>query len=391
MSERKQNCSYDVPRAHGLRRAGLSAGLKQTLRGFLACAGLSALLATSVCAHSLTNINDTGQNICSFQGQSIHPVRERERASVICPEGHGVALVSEGHVTQHSGTFSAYAAEVLSAVGAVLVWLMSQLGHVLPSTGVYQDGGKILIIVSELLGAYVLLRLFLKYRRWRKCHRAMAAGKKLISSLAERLQIRRKQLVYQNIYGTTIYDKWEREKKEFMQREMLNCLRERGYEAYFERVSDGLSQYIDKVAFDESTPVVAEVKKPTSPDVYSPDMDPFDYERYCGLILRQAGWEAIVTSESGDQGADIVATRGRLRLVVQCKLYSRPVGNDAVQQVVAARQHYGARFGAVVSNASYTTAAQQLARTNKVSLLHHDELLQYVRRLERAKVTRLRQ
>nr|WP_272931012.1 restriction endonuclease [Acetobacter indonesiensis] len=119
-------------------------------------------------------------------------------------------------------------------------------------------------------------------------------------------------------------------------------------------------------------------------------MDPFDYERYCAKLLRKEGWEALVTSECGDQGADVIASKNGLRVVLQCKLYSKAVGNDAVQQVAAARHHYSARLAAVVSNAPYTIPAQQLARTNKVFLLHHDELPDFVRRLEKSARSYLR-
>ncbi|MFT9460005.1 MAG: restriction endonuclease [Acetobacter orientalis] len=237
------------------------------------------------------------------------------------------------------------------------------------------------------VGLYVALKLLLAYRRRRAFKGAVQAGKQLILSLADRLQIRRKQLVFQNAYGTTIYDKWEREKTAFMQREMLTHLSEQGYEAYFERATPTLLAYLDQVAFD--TPSAPE-QKLSNPDVYSPDMDPFDYERYCARLLRQMGWEAIATSECGDQGADVVASRGNTRIILQCKLYTKAVGNDAVQQVSAARQHYGARFAAVVSNAPYTIPAQQLAKTNKVFLLHHDELQRFIRRVEKSPTFRLR-
>ena len=65
--------------------------------------------------------------------------------------------------------------------------------------------------------------------------------------------------------------------------------------------------------------------------------------------------------------------RGRT-LVVQCKLYRKPVGNTAVQEVAAARLHQRADMAAVVSNAPFTPAARQLARTTGVHLLHHEQL-----------------
>ena len=56
-----------------------------------------------------------------------------------------------------------------------------------------------------------------------------------------------------------------------------------------------------------------------------------------------------------------------MSVVLQCKLYARPVGNKAVQEVAAARTFYDAGFAAVVSNADYTEAARRLARRNETS------------------------
>jgi len=55
-------------------------------------------------------------------------------------------------------------------------------------------------------------------------------------------------------------------------------------------------------------------------------------------------------------------------------LYARPVGNKSVQEATAARAHEQADFGVVVSNNRYTDAAEQLAVTNGVVLLHYRDL-----------------
>ena len=77
---------------------------------------------------------------------------------------------------------------------------------------------------------------------------------------------------------------------------------------------------------------------------------------------------------TGDQGADLIADMGGCRVVIQCKFYSRPVGNKAVQEAHAAIGFHAGDCAAVVSNASFTRAAKQLADANGVLLLHHDQL-----------------
>ncbi|TLU74199.1 restriction endonuclease [Lichenicoccus roseus] len=99
-----------------------------------------------------------------------------------------------------------------------------------------------------------------------------------------------------------------------------------------------------------------------------------DYEQHCAVLLRKAGWQTVLTAGSGDQGSDILARRRRRVLVVQCKHHARPVGNRAVQEVFAAQRHHDAHLAAVVSNAGFTRAAQALAATTGVRLLHHRDL-----------------
>jgi restriction system protein len=104
--------------------------------------------------------------------------------------------------------------------------------------------------------------------------------------------------------------------------------------------------------------------------------DPFEYEQFCADILRSSGWQAVVTQATGDQGADIRASKHGLNIIVQCKLYSKPVGNKAVQEVVGALAHYGAKHGLVVTNTGFTKSAKMLAASNNILLLNDAQLHQ---------------
>jgi restriction endonuclease Mrr len=109
---------------------------------------------------------------------------------------------------------------------------------------------------------------------------------------------------------------------------------------------------------------------------YSPALAPADYELLVADKLADSGWSARATGATGDQGIDVIATKHGAKLVVQCKLYSQPVGNDAVQEVIAGREFEQASYAAVVSNTEFTRAARQLASSARVLLLHHDQLVQ---------------
>lgn len=99
-----------------------------------------------------------------------------------------------------------------------------------------------------------------------------------------------------------------------------------------------------------------------------------EFEVHCREILLKAGWSAILTPGSGDQGADIIAEKNRRRVVIQCKLYSGTVGNKAVQEAYAAAAFQDAPYAVVVTNSTFTKAAHQLAHKNGVLLMHHSDL-----------------
>lgn len=102
--------------------------------------------------------------------------------------------------------------------------------------------------------------------------------------------------------------------------------------------------------------------------------DPYEYEHLIAEFITSKGWPAKATSGSGDQGADVIAEKDGEVIVIQCKLYSQPVGNKAVQEVFAAKGYYQADYAVVVTNNSYTKSARQLSNSLGVHLAHHDQL-----------------
>ncbi len=59
-------------------------------------------------------------------------------------------------------------------------------------------------------------------------------------------------------------------------------------------------------------------------------MDGIQYEQFCKKILEDAGWVVEDTPTSRDQGVDLIASIENLRVCIQCKCFTKPVGNKAV-------------------------------------------------------------
>lgn len=99
-------------------------------------------------------------------------------------------------------------------------------------------------------------------------------------------------------------------------------------------------------------------------------MNGYEYEEACARYLRKKGFKDVqVTQASRDQGADILARRKKEKYAVQCKYYAKPVGNKAVQEVYAAKTFYGCDRALVMSNATFTKGAKELAESLDVELM----------------------
>ena len=166
------------------------------------------------------------------------------------------------------------------------------------------------------------------------------------------------QLAYKDDYGIIKTNKYEAELKYFMDnvvdtekiisKEMRSCIIEKIINYMKENVN------LNETLFSVN--------------------NPYEFEQKCAQILNENGWNARATSKSLDQGVDVIAEREGITVVIQCKLYNKPVGNKAVQEIIAGRDFYKADFAVVVSNSTYTISARQLAQNCNVLLMNVDEL-----------------
>lgn len=86
-------------------------------------------------------------------------------------------------------------------------------------------------------------------------------------------------------------------------------------------------------------------------------------------ILERAGFDVQHTGASGDQGADLIARKDGLTYVLQCKNYSSPAGNAAVQQVLGAKAFYHGDYGIVCAPNGFTKSAKTLASSVGILLV----------------------
>jgi uncharacterized protein len=206
-----------------------------------------------------------------------------------------------------------------------------------------------------------------------RVHRRFAARRAVRQIIADRAPIfakKRSQTVYVDDYGLQVTDAWEKHKKYITNTVLANGLLEKGLSGKeivavlsdISRISDLIDDAASSVRVPSGTPDISKV--------FSGE----DYERYCAEILDAAGWKTRLTKGSGDQGVDIIAELNGRRVALQCKFYSKTVGNRAVQEAIGAMSFERTVAGVVVSNAQFSRHAKLLANGARVLLLHHEEL-----------------
>lgn len=110
------------------------------------------------------------------------------------------------------------------------------------------------------------------------------------------------------------------------------------------------------------------------------DLDGYQFEDFLVELFKGFGYYVEPTSYSGDYGADLIISDKVKRIAIQAKNYTGNVGNAAVQEIVAAQNHYKCDIAMVITNSYFTKQAKMLATTNGTILIGRDELTEILRK-----------
>lgn len=109
-------------------------------------------------------------------------------------------------------------------------------------------------------------------------------------------------------------------------------------------------------------------------------MEGHTFEYFCAELLKANGYEKVeVTPGSGDQGIDVIARKDGIKYGIQCKCYSSDIGNKAVQEAYSGKEFYNCHIGAVLTNRSFTAAATELAKKNRILLWDRQKLVEMMK------------
>src|SRR3990167_8649443 len=98
-----------------------------------------------------------------------------------------------------------------------------------------------------------------------------------------------------------------------------------------------------------------------------------DFERQVHALLKKMGFEAHVTKASGDGGIDIIAhskehiTGGKY--IIQCKDWSKPVGEPPVRDLYGVVTAEKANKGILITTSTFTSPAIKFAKDKPLELI----------------------
>lgn len=180
------------------------------------------------------------------------------------------------------------------------------------------------------------------------------------------LWIKWQQTIYEDDYGQIIYSDWLKEVKYFLENivfpnedyndsigNLLLAARMQQFNAYWKELA---TNHLEKMKDDSAINIVVK--------------NGLDYELYVEKYLQNLGYIVKRTPKTGDQGVDLIAEKNEDRKAIQCKYYSKPVGNKAIQEVIAGANFYQCTSAAVVTNSSFTKSARQLAENSDIELIN---------------------
>lgn len=113
-------------------------------------------------------------------------------------------------------------------------------------------------------------------------------------------------------------------------------------------------------------------------------LDPTDFERFLAELWERRGWEAELTTSSGDGGIDVIATKDQPvpeKRLIQAKCYGNGnnVGAPEVREYDSLnRTNPDADLTLIVTTSSFTKPAEQTASSLDVKLVDGSQLSQII-------------
>ncbi len=105
------------------------------------------------------------------------------------------------------------------------------------------------------------------------------------------------------------------------------------------------------------------------------------FEQQLADLYTRLGFSANVTKASGDEGVDIVLTRNRKTIIVQCKQHSKPVGPAIVRELYGAMISFKADSAILACTSGFTVGVSRFVKGKPIELIDVDAILRMQEKL----------
>ncbi|PAT01089.1 hypothetical protein CI105_08545 [Candidatus Izimaplasma bacterium ZiA1] len=113
------------------------------------------------------------------------------------------------------------------------------------------------------------------------------------------------------------------------------------------------------------------------------NLNPYEFESFAREYFKLKGYRAWTTQKSHDNGADVVAEKGKNRKVIQVKHSKKSINPYAIYQVVKAIDSYEADNGVLFTNSKLTNGAiLDSQRCGNIEVINGHTISKYLRNNE---------
>jgi hypothetical protein len=102
------------------------------------------------------------------------------------------------------------------------------------------------------------------------------------------------------------------------------------------------------------------------------------FEHAIAALFRNVGYSALVTPPSGDEGIDIVLSKGGTNFIVQCKATRSPVGPAVARELYGCLAASDADFAILASVSGVSPGGHQFIHGKPILVLALNEILEMV-------------
>lgn len=111
-------------------------------------------------------------------------------------------------------------------------------------------------------------------------------------------------------------------------------------------------------------------------------LSPTEFEETLALIYEEKGYNATLTSSTGDKGVDIYLEKDGNKIIVQCKTYKKVIGPNTARELLGTMTAMGVKEGILACPSGFSEATKQFCRSHNITLLDIDGLTKITHNFE---------